>query len=281
MRIGAHVFGYTNAREWAQLHQKLGYGAAYWPLSPDAPEDQVKEYAAEAKRHDLLISEIGAWNNMLDANKLAAEKNIQANIDALRLADRVGARCCINITGSLSDTWDGPHPQNMSQAVFEKAVENIRRIIDTAAPRHAFYTVEMMPWMVPNSIESMQALLKAVDRRQFAVHADMCNMVNSFEKVYENAALTKQFFGTFGSQIKAVHAKDIRLGKKLTLQITEVMPGQGVMDLDVMLAECEALDADMPVMVEHLNGEQEYTAAARWLRDRARALGIECRTGEW
>lgn len=138
-----------------------------------------------------------------------------------------------------------------------------------------------MPWMVPNSIEGMQALLNAVGRRQFAVHADMCNMVNSFEKVYENAALTRRFFRTFGRQIKAVHAKDICLGKKLTLQITEVMPGQGVMDLDTVLTECEALDADMPVMVEHLNGEQEYTAAARWFLGRAAKLGIECKAGEW
>lgn len=281
MRIGAHVFGYSNAREWAQLHKKLGYGAAYWPLALDAPEQQVEEYAAEARHHDLLISEIGAWNNMLAADPDEAERNVQANIDALRLADRVGARCCINITGSLSDTWDGPHPKNMSEEVFAKAVENIRRIIDTAAPQRAFYTVEMMPWMVPNSIEGMQALLNAVGRRQFAVHADMCNMVNSFEKVYENAALTRRFFRTFGRQIKAVHAKDICLGKKLTLQITEVMPGQGVMDLDTVLTECEALDADMPVMVEHLNDEQEYTAAARWFLERAAKLGIECKAGEW
>lgn len=59
------------------------------------------------------------------------------------------------------------------------------------------------------------------------------------------------------------------------------MPGQGVMDLDTVLTECEALDADMPVMVEHLNGEQEYTAAARWFLGRAAKLGIECKAGEW
>lgn len=281
MRIGAHVFGYSNAQEWVLLHKKLGYGAAYWPLALDAPGQQVEEYAAEARRHNLLISEIGTWNNMLAADPDEAERNVQANINALRLADRVGARCCINITGSMSDTWDGPHPQNMSEEVFAKAVENIRRIIDTATPQSAFYTVEMMPWMVPNSIEGMQALLDAVDRPQFAVHADMCNMINSFEKVYENAALTRRFFRTFGRKIKAVHAKDICLGKKLTLQITEVMPGQGVMDLDTMLAECEVLDADMPIMVEHLNGEQEYTDVARWFLERAAKLGIECKAGEW
>lgn len=120
MRIGAHVFGYSNAQEWALLHKKLGYGAAYWPLALDAPERQVEEYAAEARHHDLLISEIGAWNNMLAADPDEAERNVQANIDALRLADRVGARCCINITGSLSDTWDGPHPKTCRKRCLQR-----------------------------------------------------------------------------------------------------------------------------------------------------------------
>lgn len=281
MRIGAHVFGYSGAQEWALLHRRLGYGAAYWPLPLDAAESLVEEYADQARRHDLLIAEIGGWNNLLAADPAQAEKNIQDNIAALRLADRVGARCCVNITGSLSDTWDGPHPENLSEKTFERVAANIRRIIDTAAPSAAFYTVETMPWMIPNSIEGLQALQKAVDRPQFAVHADMCNLVNGFDKVYGNAALTRRFFRTFGRQIRAVHAKDIRLGKTLTLHIDEVMPGDGVMDFDVLLTECEALDPDMPVMVEHLNGEKEYAAAARWIGEKARSLGIECKRGQW
>lgn len=278
MRLGAPVFYYENAQEWAKLHDKNGYGAAYWPLPLSAPASQVNEYVQAAHDYNLVISEVGAWNNTLDrAGK--AEKNIMDTIQALRLADYIGAKCCINITGSWADTWDGPHPNNMTTETFDRVVTIIQHIIDTARPQKTFYTVEPMPWMIPNSIENLQKLLRCVDRPRFAVHADMCNLINSFEKVYSNAAYTKEFFQTFGESIKAVHAKDIALSKQLTLQISEVIPGRGLMDYDTLLLECAALEENVPVMAEHLTTQEEYCSATAFLQKKAKSLGIKLKTG--
>lgn len=279
MRFGAQVFGYRNAQEWAKLHVQYGYGAAYWPLSLDADESEVREYCSAAGEYGLVISEVGAWNNLLDKDPHKREKNIQENIRALKLADKVGAKCCINITGSHADTWDGPHPENLTEETFSVIVKTIRRIIDSAEPENTFYTVEPMPWLYPDSIESMTRLLNAVDRTQFAVHADMCNLINSFEHVYHTGEYTAAFFRTFGDRIKAVHAKDIRLAKTLTMQIYETLPGEGIFDIEALLRECSRLDPDLPVMAEHLTGPDEYRKAVRYLQHKAREMGLNTPTG--
>lgn len=275
MRLGAHVYGYRDAEEWACLHVEYGYGAAYWPLPYTADRGLEQEFAAAAQRHGLVISEVGAWNNLLCRDAAVREQNIRDTVACLKLADRIGARCCINITGSYADTWDGPHPANCTEETFREVSAITRRILDEADPQRTFYTVEPMPWLCPSGIGQMARLLEAVDRPRFAVHADMCNLVNSFDKVYRTGEYTRAFFKAFGPLIKAVHAKDIRIGKKLTLQIFEALPGEGIFDHAALLRECAKLSPDLPVMAEHLEGAMAYRRATSFLAGRARALGLE------
>jgi sugar phosphate isomerase/epimerase len=274
MRLGAPVFDCPAPEEWALAHVKKGFGAAYWPLGEGVPEAEEKAYIQAARRHGLVIAEVGIWNNLLDRDVIRQEENIQYAICRLRTADRVGARCCVNISGSQSRYWDGPHPDNLSEETFRQVVEITRRIIDEANPKHTYYTLEPMPWMLPYDVESLQRLIKAVDRPRFAVHADMCNLVNAFQKVYRTGEITKDFFDAFGPMIRSVHAKDTVLREdKLTLHIDEAIPGRGLFDYDALLTQCHKLK-DIPVMAEHLQTEAEYDAATAFLFGKAESLGI-------
>lgn len=275
MRFGAHVFGYTDAESWARKHVEHGYGATYFPLSyRDAPE-KIDAYVDAARRHNLVIAEIGIWNNQLDRDPVKREQYFHDAVEQFKLADRIGARCCVNIAGSLADTWDGPHPDNLTDENFNVIVRNIQAIIDAAKPKNCYYTLEPMPWMFPRNVEDMWRLIKAVDRDAFAVHADMCNMVNSFDLVYHTGDLVRSFFSEFGKLIRAVHAKDTVLGKHLTLHISEAIPGDGVFDYDALLTECNKLDPDLPVMAEHLETEEQYLRATSHFQKKAAELGIQ------
>ena len=274
MRLGAPVFHWTGAEEWAMAHVKKGLLAAYWPLAEGAGEAEEQEFVQAAQKHGLVIAEVGIWNNLLDSDPKCREENIAYAIRRLKTADRVGARCCVNISGSRGGYWDGPHPENLSQETFEQVVHITRRIIDEAAPRRTYYTLEPMPWMYPHDVSSLQRLIAAVDRPRFAVHADMCNLVNAFEKVYHTGEMTRGFFAAFGPLIRSVHAKDTVLAEEeLTLHIGEALPGKGIFDHDTLLRECYRL-GDVPVMAEHLQTEEEYDQAISFLSKRAEALGI-------
>ena len=88
----------------------------------------------------------------------------------LEIANRVGAKCCVNIAGSRGDKWDGPHQDNMTEDTFTLIVDTVRTIIDSVKPKRTFYTLEPMPWIHPYDPDSYLRLIKAIDRPEFGVH---------------------------------------------------------------------------------------------------------------
>lgn len=260
MRLGALVYGWKTASEWADAHVKMNYRAAYWPL-PDGDKRQG-EFIAAARDADLVIAEVGVWNNMLDPDPTVRAKNIENAIRRLETAEAVGARCCVNISGSRSAIWDGPHMLNLTDETFDMNIETACRIIDAVKPEHTYFTFEPMPWMYPTCAADVKRMARAIDRKAFAAHADMANIINSYEKYVHNADLTREFFGELGGMIKSVHLKDSRvIPDRLTLHIDEALPGEGEFDFGALFDCCRALDADLPVMIEHLPDESTYLRA--------------------
>lgn len=279
MRLGAPVFDFRNAEEWVQRHIEKGYGAAYWPLPADVGRALEQEYVSAAKKHNLVISEVGVWNNPLDSNAQKQEENIQYAIARLRQAERIGARCCVNISGSRSNIWDGPHPKNMTEETFDMIVSVTQRIIDAVNPKNTFYTLEPMPWAYPSDLASTLRLMKAVDRPALGVHVDMCNMMSGCDRIYRSGELTREYFEALAPHIRSVHAKDVFLSDELTTCIREVIPGEGVFDHAELLTQCARLN-DACVMAEHLSTPAEYDQAVGFLRSQAEALGLSLECAE-
>lgn len=146
-----------------------------------------------------------------------------------------------------------------------------QKLVDSVKPKRTTYTIESMPFIYPYSIESQQKLLRDVGREGFAVHADLCNMVNSIEILYD----TGKLYRTFVNQVKSVHAKDILLDDAITVRISETIMGTGLFDQRSQLVECAKLDPDLPIMLEHLHSEAEYDTASERMRRYAEELGLE------
>ncbi len=125
----------------------------------------------------MLKSESGII--CLTADETARKEAVRKNIDALQLADEIGAGCCVNISGARGEIWDGPYPGNYANETFDLIVETVRYIIDQVKPVSAFYTLEPMPYMLPDSPDTYLELIKAIDRKQFAAHLDPVNMISS------------------------------------------------------------------------------------------------------
>jgi sugar phosphate isomerase/epimerase len=275
MRLGGPVFtDYKDPAAWARETAALGYRAAYCPVEPSADDATVRAYAQEAARADIVIAEVGAWSNPMSPDAKARAEALDTCTAALLLAERIGARCAVNISGSRGDKWDGPDARDLTEETFGMIVETTRGIIDAVRPTRTFYTLETMPWAYPDSAESYQRLLAAIDRKAFAVHFDPVNLVSSPQRYFGNAALMRDFFSKLGPHIRSCHAKDILLGKDLTTHLDEVRLGTGGLDCRTFLHEAAGLDADLPVMLEHLPAEQDYRLAAEHMRGVAREEGL-------
>ena len=275
MRLGGPVFNIDNndPESWARAHRALGYRAAYCPLAPQADDRTVHAWAAAAKAHDLVIAEVGAWSNPIGPDPVQARAALEKCQAMLALAERIGARCCVNIVGSRGAQWDGPHPENLSEATFDLIVQVVRQIIDAVKPTRTCYALETMPWVFPDSPENYLRLLRAIDRKACGVHLDPVNMINCPGRYYHTGDFLRSCFAQLGPHIRGCHAKDITLSGKLTVHLDECRAGLGALDYRAFLTELAKLDADTPLMLEHLS-EPEYAPAAAHIRSVAEQLGL-------
>ena len=268
IRLGGPVFIDVTGdpAEWIKAHKSWGYSAAYCPLKADAPSELIRVFKREAEKANLIIAEVGAWSNPISPDSDQSKKAIDYCCRQLDLADRLAAKCCVNIAGSRDpDKWDGPHRDNLSDDTFNLIVETTRKIIDSVKPSHTFFTLETMPWIFPNSVDSYLALIKKIERERFAVHLDPVNLINSPERYYHNSALIRDFFNKLGPYIKSCHAKDTIITSDLTTHINETQPGLGNLDYRTYLQELSKL-ADVPLMLEHMQEREEYQAAVSYLK---------------
>jgi len=276
MRLGGPVFEkYSEPHEWVAAVKKLGNRAAYCPVGEKADDAQVRAFADAARAADLVIAEVGAWSNTIATDDVKRRAAVALNQQRLALADRVGARCCVNTAGSRNPTaWAGPHPDNFAPATFDLIVETVRGIIDAVKPTRTFYALECMQWIPPMTADQYLDLIKAIDRKSFAVHFDPVNMMWSPERYYRTGEIIRDFAAKLGPHIRSCHAKDIILGEKNTVHLDEIRPGLGNLDYKTYLLELAKLDPDLPLMLEHLKGAAEYVQAATHVRTVAKEAAV-------
>ena len=276
IRLGGPAFAKTqDPEELALAHRQLGYRAAYCPKVPVSDSARIRALADAFAKHDVVIAEVGRWCNLLDADPEKRRQNLENVTDGLALADAIGARCCVDTAGSFNPTiWYGPHPDNLSPKFFDAAVENARKIIDAVKPKRAKFGYEMMGWALPDSADSYLKLIKAVDRKAFAVHFDPCNAVNSPERFYRNTDLLNECFDKLGRWIVSCHAKDLTWDVEMNVHFREVGLGKGALDYTTFLRRLAQLPQQPPLMLEHLPNADEYTAARQHVFETGHRAGL-------
>jgi sugar phosphate isomerase/epimerase len=258
----------------ARAYNKEGYSAAICPEVRLNQPERIRAIQDAFTRYDVLLAEMGVWNNMLHPDPAIRANMVQQNIDTLAIADEVGVLCCVNIAGSFdTERWDGPHPRNLSDEAYELTAENVRKILDAVKPGRTVFTIETMPWSLPDSIESYQRLLSAVDHPKFGVHLDPVNMINSPHRYYSNSVFLRECFDRLGEKIVSVHAKDLTLTGDLTVYLKEVRPGLGGLDYKTFLREMNKLPMNTPFMLEHLP-QEEYSPARNFVLAEAKEIGV-------
>jgi sugar phosphate isomerase/epimerase len=268
MRLGGFFDETFNTpAEWVAILQSKGYRAAYSPyrVPPGGQfpaEANVQAYARAAQEADIVIAEVGAWGrNYVSEDEAERQRAIEESIRLLEMAEKLGARCLVNSAG-----WRQNPAENFSEATFRRIVETVQTILDAVHPVRTSFTLELVPDIFPYSCDSYLDLLRAVDRPGFAVHFDLANITVSPFLCYHNAELIQECVEKLGPFIKSCHAKDVVVSKGMVVHINETRPGLGCLNYPVLLRALNRLDPDMPLMMEHLSGNEEYHLAAEYIR---------------
>lgn len=277
MLLGGSVVGaYKGPEAWAKEAKDMGFAAATCPLPRGASESEAKDLVAASKAYDLAIAEVGVWKNVLSPDDAERRDNIAYAQERLALAEMMDVACCVNIAGALGPQWDGPYPGNYAADTYALIVDSVRQIIDLVKPSRAFYTLEPMPWMLPDGPDSYLKLIRDIDRKQFAVHMDYCNMLSSPQRFLNSKAFITECLTKLAPYIKSVHIKDAKMDmKQMPVRIEECPPGQGQLDWAHILKELHRLlPHDMPVLLEHMDKREDYVAAYQHVAAIAKAEGV-------
>ena len=268
MRLGtSSPLAHTSPEEWAENQIKLGCRCINFPLNCNDPEEKIIAYRDAAVKNGLLIAEVGIWRNALASDPDERRKNMDYCIGMLRLADFLGARCAVNVAGAFGPRWDGHYRENFTENAWKETVRMVQEIIDTADVKNTYFTLEPMPWMIPTGPKEYLKLIDMVDRERFAVHMDIINMTNSADRYFNAEEFVDEVAETLGNKIKSCHIKDVHLKEEYTLQLEECAPGQGEFPLRYYVQKMSALDPDMPVILEHLNTDEEYIKYMGYLKE--------------
>lgn len=279
MKLGGSIAApFESAAQWGKLVEQSRFAAVTCPVTSAAPDAVAQEMLGEAARLGVTIAEVGVWKNPLSPDATERAAALKFAKDQLAFADEIGVPCCVNIVGSRGARWDGAYPDNYSEEAYRAIVASIRDIIDSVRPSRAFYTIEPMPWMVPDGPDEYLQLIRDVDREMFAVHLDFVNMISSARRFLFAGDFIEECFEKLGPFIKSCHAKDIRLEQPFTIMLREVAPGEGHLDYArVLRAADRLLPKDMPFLLEHMQTDAEYALAYDYVAEIAQKEGIAVR----
>jgi sugar phosphate isomerase/epimerase len=276
IRLGGPIFLKSDdPKEQAKEHRRLGYSAAYCPQVGLAESERIRAIRDAFAAENVVISEVGAWKNMLDPDAQKRAENQKYVAERLALAEAVGARCCVDIAGSYNPkVWYGPDARNLSREFFDATVENCRKAIDSVKPSRTKLTIEMMGWSLPDGPDAYLKLMSAVDRKAFGVHLDVCNVINSPQRFYNNSEVIKECFAKLGKWIVSCHAKDLEWITELNVHFLEVIPGRGSIDYRTYLTELAQCPVEAPLMLEHLKTAEEYDEGKQYILRTGAAVGV-------
>ncbi|MCR5687759.1 MAG: sugar phosphate isomerase/epimerase [Lachnospiraceae bacterium] len=267
MKLGtSSPLSHKTPQEWADKHKSLGLSAVNFHLTCEDDEREIDEYVRCAGSAGLTIAEVGIWRNTLDPDEDKRKEAVRYAIGQLELADRIGARCCVNILGSRGPRWDGAYKDNYSEETYKMGIKTIREIIDAVNPVNTFFTIEPMPWMLPDGPDEYQKLLEAVDRDRFAVHMDVFNWMTSARRYFYNEEFIDECFSKLGSLVKSCHLKDVKMEDDYTVFFRETHPGDGGVSIAHLIKTALSYDADMTFIVEHLDTDEEYIRSVRYVQ---------------
>ena len=278
MLLGGTIAGnWSGPEEWEKLLVRSHFKAVTAPFDCRTPRAERDAYRAACDRHGVVIAEVGVWKNIFDPDPEAAKAALDFAKKQLALADETGVACCVNIAGTPGTAgWDAADPANFTEETYARTVQSIREILDDVGPKNAFYCLEPMPWMVPDSPECYLQMVRDVDRPQFAVHMDFINMINCPRRYLAAEQFIEECFSSLGPMIKSTHLKDTRMDPmKLTACLEECNPGEGTLDFANVLRILDRyLAADAPVLLEHMTTFEEYSKAYDYVKAAADAAGI-------
>lgn len=213
------------------------------------------------------------------------------HLDPQNIIGRPGKNPYVRLGGPVFEPYPGPEEWVASlkkrgyragYCPLESGADEAEiRSLEKAAGKHDVLIAEVGAWsnpISPDTEAANQAIKKCIAGLQLAdqLGARCCvNMITSPQDYFNNGKLIQEMFAVLGPHIKSCHAKDITLREDNYIpQLDEIRAGLGTLDYGTFLQELAKLD-DVPLMMEHLETDEEYTLAANYIRTVGQSVQVD------
>lgn len=222
----------------------------------DASDNDVRALKDALAANDVVLFDVHTYTNNLHPDPAVREQNHRYVIRQCETADRLGASTITTHVGTnATETPIAPHRDNWTMASWRDGVAVMKKICRETAGMRPLIAIEPVNMTCMNNPRAFRRLLDDVADPRLKVCLDPVNMIN-LGVYFRTTELIRECFELLGNDIVSGHCKDTYiLPDRMSVFITEVMPGKGTMDIAAYLEGLSRLDAPRPLLVEHGHSE--------------------------
>ncbi|MFH1566770.1 MAG: sugar phosphate isomerase/epimerase family protein [Gemmatimonadota bacterium] len=190
------------------------------------------------------------------------------------IAAQLGAQAFLLRPGSLNPAgpWT-PHRDNHRPEHVETLVSTLRPLARKAEQEGVILAMETHAVSIMDPPEKCREIVEAVGSEHLRLIMDAVNHFQCLQQVYHSSDWVNHIFDAMGPVAPLAHIKDLKVSSGLVLHIDQEVPGEGELDLALVLRRFEALHPDGYGLIEHLGADQVPRAVAN-VRRIAAANGV-------
>lgn len=272
MRLGIVGMLPGDFRTFTDAHfhaiRTLGFTGAGFHFPGDLINQPTPEDAARCKgrfaahRIDLAQFAITCGDCLFDPDPDARQATVQKIARGAQIAAQLNARTYLIRPGSLNPAgpWT-PHRDNHRPDAMERLIQTLKTILPHLEAEGVTAVLETHAISILNTPETCRSIVETVNSPRLRLVMDPVNHFESLRQVYAGADHLNHIFDLMGTLSPVCHIKDIAVGNRLVIHLDETVPGEGELDMALLLHRFHTAHPHGYALIEHLGPDQIPTAA--------------------
>ena len=271
----------TFTQEQMQAIRDLGFSGFGFHLNGDDVDAITPRACATYRRfmadQDLDLAQFAiTYDECLFHPDLSVRERVSGKIArGTVLAGQLEAQSFLLRPGSLNP--DGPwtpHRDNHKPEHVGRLVDTLRPLATRAEQEGVLLAMETHAVSIMDPPRKCREIIEAVGSDNLRLIMDAVNHFQCLQQVYQSSDWLNDIFDEVGAISPVAHIKDLKVSNGLVLHIDQEVPGEGELDLALMLQRFDALFPHGYGLIEHLGLEQIPRAAAN-VRRVAAQIGVD------
>ena len=285
MRLGIVEMMPGDFRTWTRDHTQavrdLGFTGFGFHLDGDMAFDMTDDDCRRCRQfmadEDLDLAQFAIlYKECLFAPDATERAAVTEKINrGTEIAAALGAQSFLLRPGSRSPhgSWS-PHRDNHLPECQDLLVETLKPIATKAEQEGVILAMETHVVSIMDPPEKCRDIVAAVGSQHLRLIMDAVNHFGSIQAVYHSTDFLNHIFDMMGALAPVAHLKDLKVSPGLVVHIDQEVPGEGELDLALMLQRFDALFPHGYGLIEHLPRDKVPVAAAN-IRRIASQCGVE------